>query len=70
MDGWGFESVIDGRKGTHDVLNMQLDWIFVRGLHAGDVRVQPLKNSDHHAVFADVRAGAEPEMRHQTASNQ
>jgi endonuclease/exonuclease/phosphatase family metal-dependent hydrolase len=70
MDGWGFESVIDGRKGTHDVLNMQLDWIFVRGMHAGEVRVQPLKNSDHHAVFADVRVGAEPEMRHQTASNQ
>ncbi|MCW5963392.1 MAG: endonuclease/exonuclease/phosphatase family protein [Bryobacterales bacterium] len=59
MEGLGFESAIGGRQGTHDFLGMQLDWIFLRGLRVGEVRVEPLKRSDHHAIFATVRVNPE-----------
>jgi endonuclease/exonuclease/phosphatase family metal-dependent hydrolase len=52
---YGFHSVIPGRQPTHDLLRMQLDWIFLKGLHATETRVQPLTHSDHHAILTTIQ---------------
>ena len=56
MGDCGFESAIRGREATHDVLGMQLDWVFLKGLQASSTRVVALRNSDHHAVVTTVVA--------------
>ena len=43
-----------GGQATNDFLGLQLDWVFLRGLEAGNSGVEPLGFTDHHAVW--VRA--------------
>lgn len=53
----GFRSVFELGRPTHDVLRMQLDWLFLRGLHASSMSIKPLALSDHHALMASLTPG-------------
>jgi endonuclease/exonuclease/phosphatase family metal-dependent hydrolase len=46
----GFQTTLPVEATTFDHLGMHLDWIWSRGLRAGDSAVFPLEFSDHHAV--------------------
>jgi endonuclease/exonuclease/phosphatase (EEP) superfamily protein YafD len=50
----GYRSAIPSAETTFDWLGQHLDWIWVRGLKAGESRVFPLKFSDHHACWSRV----------------
>ena len=52
METRGFTTPFRFRKATFDHLGMQLDWIFVAGLKAEASGIEPMKFSDHHAVWA------------------
>ena len=53
----GFRSVFALGRPTHDVLRMQLDWLFLRGLHASSMSIRPVALSDHHALLASLAPG-------------
>ena len=53
----GFRSVFALGRPTHDVLRMQLDWLFLRGLHASITSITPVALSDHHALLASLAPG-------------
>jgi endonuclease/exonuclease/phosphatase family metal-dependent hydrolase len=53
----GFRSVFALGNPTHDVLRMQLDWLFLRGLRAATTSIEPVDLSDHHALLASLVPG-------------
>jgi endonuclease/exonuclease/phosphatase (EEP) superfamily protein YafD len=53
----GFQSAFALGTATHDVLGMQLDWLFLRGLRAARAAVRPVQLSDHHALVAALLPG-------------
>ena len=53
----GFRSVFALGRPTHDILRMQLDWLFLRGLHASSMSIKPVALSDHHALLASLAPG-------------
>jgi endonuclease/exonuclease/phosphatase family metal-dependent hydrolase len=57
MEASGFRSAFALGRPTHDVLRMQLDWLFLRGLHASSASIQPVQMSDHHALLASLVPG-------------
>lgn len=57
MEANGFRSVFALGQPTHDVLRMQLDWLFLRGLHASTTSIRPVDLSDHHALLASLVPG-------------
>jgi endonuclease/exonuclease/phosphatase family metal-dependent hydrolase len=54
MEANGFRSVFALGSPTHDVLRMQLDWLFLRGLRAANASIAPVALSDHHALLASL----------------
>ncbi len=66
MASLGYASALYSPTATHDVLGMQLDWIFARGLLPRDSRVQPLRHSDHHAIAATLHRSAPSPAKSQT----
>jgi endonuclease/exonuclease/phosphatase family metal-dependent hydrolase len=54
MEANGFRSVFALGNPTHDVLRMQLDWLFLRGLRAANASIAPVALSDHHALLASL----------------
>jgi Uncharacterized protein conserved in bacteria len=40
---------------TFDHLGLRLDWIYLRGLHAGSWGIEPMAFSDHHAIWLSLR---------------
>ena len=54
MERHGFETPFKGTDPTFDLFGMQLDWLFFRGLDAVKTGIQPLKPSDHHAIWTEV----------------
>ncbi len=40
--------------GTHDLLGLRLDWIFLRGIAADAWGVEPIRFSDHRAVWVEL----------------
>jgi endonuclease/exonuclease/phosphatase family metal-dependent hydrolase len=57
MEASGFHSAFALGSPTHDALRMQLDWLFLRGLHASTTSIQPVRMSDHHALVASLVTG-------------
>jgi endonuclease/exonuclease/phosphatase family metal-dependent hydrolase len=57
MESLGFRSAFGRGHPTHDALGMQLDWLFMRGLHAAAGAILPVKLSDHHALRVSVLPG-------------
>ena len=53
----GFRSAFALGSPTHDVLRMQLDWLFLRGLRAATTAIAPVDLSDHHALLASLVRG-------------
>jgi endonuclease/exonuclease/phosphatase family metal-dependent hydrolase len=53
----GFTSVFALGRPTHDVMRMQLDWLFLRGLRASNMSIKPVALSDHHALLASLAPG-------------
>jgi endonuclease/exonuclease/phosphatase (EEP) superfamily protein YafD len=52
MKGLGFSSALPSKTPTSRWLRMQLDWLFLRNIQVGHVEVQPVRFSDHHALYA------------------
>jgi endonuclease/exonuclease/phosphatase family metal-dependent hydrolase len=50
----GFHTPFRLGRPTFDILSLQLDWVFVRGLATGTTGVQPLDFSDHHAIWTEI----------------
>jgi endonuclease/exonuclease/phosphatase family metal-dependent hydrolase len=57
MAAGGFRSAFALGSPTHDVLRMQLDWLFLRGLYATSASIEPMDVSDHHALLASLVLG-------------
>jgi endonuclease/exonuclease/phosphatase (EEP) superfamily protein YafD len=49
----GFRTPFEEGRPTFDLLGMQLDWIYLRGLRAGATGIEPLRFSDHHAIWTE-----------------
>jgi endonuclease/exonuclease/phosphatase family metal-dependent hydrolase len=50
----GFRTPFRTGRATFDSWNLQLDWVFVRGLSTGATGIEPLDFSDHHAVWTEI----------------
>jgi endonuclease/exonuclease/phosphatase family metal-dependent hydrolase len=50
----GFQTPFDSTGPTHDMLGLQLDWLFLRKLRAITAGTQEIDFSDHHAIWAEI----------------
>jgi endonuclease/exonuclease/phosphatase family metal-dependent hydrolase len=55
MARFGFTTPFAASRATHDLLGLQLDWIFLKGFESTATRIQPVKFSDHHAIRATIK---------------
>jgi endonuclease/exonuclease/phosphatase (EEP) superfamily protein YafD len=72
MNALGYGSAFPRRKPTSRWLRMQLDWLFLRNLEAGQTVIQPISFSDHHALYACLQPVPAPQsarlaLRHMAA---
>jgi endonuclease/exonuclease/phosphatase (EEP) superfamily protein YafD len=61
MNELGYSSAFPRKTPTSRWLHMQLDWLFLRNLQAGQLAVQPISFSDHRALYACLHAVPVPE---------
>jgi len=50
----GFQTPFESTGPTHDVLGLQLDWLFLRKLRWIKAGTQEIDFSDHHAIWAEI----------------
>jgi endonuclease/exonuclease/phosphatase (EEP) superfamily protein YafD len=50
----GFRTPFEESRPTFDLFNLQLDWVFARGVKTGKTGIEPLDFSDHHAIWTDI----------------
>jgi len=50
----GFSTPFIRTGPTNDYLRMRLDWIYASRLKSWDIGIQPMKFSDHHAIWARI----------------
>lgn len=56
--GNGFQSAFPLGKQTHDLPTFQLDWMFTKEWNPLETKVFPLRQSDHHALWAHLPSPA------------
>jgi endonuclease/exonuclease/phosphatase family metal-dependent hydrolase len=52
----GFLTPMNGSTPTFDYFRFRLDWIFLRSLRASHWGIEPVRFSDHHAVWMELEA--------------
>lgn len=64
MQRYGFKTPFGPVGPTHDMFGMQLDWIFVKGAQARSAAVEPIRFSDHHAIWTQIVPLSNLSQRH------
>jgi endonuclease/exonuclease/phosphatase (EEP) superfamily protein YafD len=62
MQSHGFETAFAKSGPTFDFFGFRLDWIFHQGISPLASGIQPLKFSDHHAIWAQYRIASNREL--------
>ena len=55
MSQHGFHTPFAENQPTFDLFGLQLDWVYLRGLQSGRTGIEPLKFSDHHAIWTEFQ---------------
>jgi endonuclease/exonuclease/phosphatase (EEP) superfamily protein YafD len=62
MESHGFKTAFARSGPTFDFFGFRLDWIFHQGISPLASGIQPLKFSDHHAIWAQYSLGEKREL--------